>query len=91
MMECVPSDSPEVLNVALPLLSVLVPSVVEPFLKVTVPVGVPPLDVTVAVKVTDWPDFDGFREEVTEVEVVALFTVCVSTDEVLPLKSVLPP
>ena len=43
------------LNVALPLLSVPVPSVVEPFLKVTVPVGVPPDDVTVAVKVTDSP------------------------------------
>jgi hypothetical protein len=90
-MECVPTDSDEVLNVALPLLSVPVPSVVEPFLKVTVPVGVPPLEVTLAVKVTDWPDFDGFREEVTEVEVVACLTVCVSTAEVLPLKSVLPP
>ena len=79
------------LNFALPLLSEPVPSLVEPSLNVTVSVGVPPLDVTVAVKVTDWPDFDGFREEVTEVEVVACLTVCVSTGEVLPLKSVLPP
>jgi hypothetical protein len=90
-MECVPTDRVEVPNVALPLLSVPVPSVVEPFLKVTVPVGVPPLEVTVAVKVTDWPEVDGFREEVTEVEEVACLTVCVSTGEVLPLKSVLPP
>jgi len=42
-----------VVNVALPALSVPVPSVEEPFLNVTVPVGVPPLEVTVAVKVTD--------------------------------------
>lgn len=79
------------LNVALPLLSVPVPNVVEPFLKVTVPVGVPPLEVTVAVKVTDWPEVDGLREEVSEVELLALLTVWVSAGEVLPAKSVLPP
>lgn len=39
-------------NVALPPLSVPVPRVVELSLKVTVPVGVPPPDVTVAVNVT---------------------------------------
>jgi hypothetical protein len=49
--------------------------VVEPFLNVTVPVGVPPLEVTVAVKVTAWPDFDGLSDEVSEVELLALFTV----------------
>ena len=75
----------------MPLLSVPVPSVVELSLKVTVPVGVPPLDVTVAVKVTDWPDVDGFLDEATEVEVVATLTVCVSADDVLPRKSKLPP
>lgn len=90
-MECVPTDRDEVLNVALPLLSVTVPSVEEPFLKVTVPAGVPPLEVTAAVKVTDWPDVDGLREEVSEVVVLALLTVCVSTGEVLLAKSVLPP
>jgi hypothetical protein len=37
----------------------------------TVPAGVPALDVTVAVKVTLWPKFDGFAEEVTEVVVEA--------------------
>ena len=51
-MECVAIDSVEVLNVALSLLSVPVPSVAAPSLKVTVPVGVPPVEVTVAVKVT---------------------------------------
>ena len=53
------------------------------------PVGVPPVDVTVAVNVTAWPDFYGFREETTDVEEVALFTVWVSADEVLPVKLVL--
>jgi hypothetical protein len=36
-------------------------------LKVTVPVGVPPLPVTVAVRVVDCPKADGFAEEVSVV------------------------
>jgi hypothetical protein len=39
----------------------------------TVPVGVGPVPLTVAVKVTDWLVTDGFAEEVT---VVTLFVVC---------------
>ena len=42
--------------------SVPVPSIVAPSLKVTVPVGVPEADVTVAVNVTGWPESDGFTE-----------------------------
>lgn len=91
VIEWLATDKVEVLKVALPLLSVPVPSVVEPSLKVTVPVGVPPLDVTVAVNFTEAPNVDGFSEDATEVELVAAFTVCVSTAEVLPPKSVLPP
>jgi hypothetical protein len=72
-------------------LSVTVPSVVEPFLNVTVPVGVPPVEVTVAVKVTATPNGDGFSDDATAVELVACFTVWVSAVEVLPVKSVLPP
>jgi hypothetical protein len=53
VIEWLPTDSVLVASVALPLASVAVPSVVEPSLKVTWPGGVPPLDVTVAVKVTD--------------------------------------
>jgi len=90
-MEWNPCDSVEVVNFALPLLSVPVPRVVEPSLKVTVPMGVPPPDVTVAVKVTAAPSVDGFREEANAVELVACFTVCVSTDEVLVAKFVVPP
>jgi hypothetical protein len=44
--------------------------VVDPSVKVTEPVGVPPDELTVAVKVTDWPKTDGFAEEVTTVAVV---------------------
>ncbi len=67
-----PTDNAEAVYVALPLpFSVTAaPSAAEPFLNVTEPVvGVPPLDVTVAVNVTDAPEVDGFREETTEVEV----------------------
>ena len=79
------------MNVALPLLSVPEPNVEDPSLNVTVPVGVPPPDLTVAVNVTALPDFDGFREDATELVVVACFTVCVSTAEVLLAKLPLPP
>jgi hypothetical protein len=47
--------------------SVPVPSVVAPSLKVTVPVGVGPEPVTVAVNVTDWPNAEGLAEEVMDV------------------------
>ena len=45
-----------------------VPSVVEPSMNVTVPVGIlepGALAVTVAEKVTDWPKTDGLAEEAT--------------------------
>ena len=57
--------------------------------KITVPVGVPApgaTALTVAVKVTVWPDTEGFNEELTVVVVLALLTVCVKSGEVLPLK-----
>jgi hypothetical protein len=48
-----------------------VPSVAVPSLKVMVPVGVPLPEVglTVAVKVTEFPEVDGFRDDVTVVVV----------------------
>jgi hypothetical protein len=71
-------DSVEVVKVALPPDRVPVAKVVLPSLKVTVPVGVPlalpwllNCGVTVAVKVTDRVEFDGFNDEVTLVVVVA--------------------
>ena len=60
-----PTAKVDVLNVATPLpFNVPLPSVVEPFLKVMVPDGVPEEPVTVAVKVTDCPKTDGFTEDV---------------------------
>jgi hypothetical protein len=79
----------EVLNVALPLLTVPVPRVVGPSLKVTVPVAV--VGDKVAVKVTEVPYVEGFADEESVVVVVALLTVCVSVLDVLVLSLVSPP
>jgi hypothetical protein len=89
VIECEPRAKVEVLNVAVPLLIVPVPNVVLPSLNVTVPVAAD--GVIVAVKVTDEPYVDGFADDANVTVVLALFTVCVSTDEVLLLKLVLPP
>lgn len=70
------------------------PRVVAPSLKVTVPVGVPlpgEFALTVAVKVTDWPETDGFAEDVTDVVVSSVLTVCVKAELVLVLKLPSPP
>ena len=66
----------EVANVAVPLLrGTAAPSAVEPSMKVTLPVGVAgEVEVTFAVKVTDWPATDGFTEEVSVVVVGAIAT-----------------
>ena len=60
------------------------PSVVAPSMKVTVPVAAD--GVTVAVKVTDWPEVEGLIEEATAVVVFALlmFNVPVSVSGVPP-------
>ena len=72
-----------------------VPSVLAPSKKVTVPdVGLlPPLPVTVAVKVTVCPVTDALTEEKTVVVVLvaAWLTVWVRVLLVLPRKSPLPP
>jgi hypothetical protein len=71
----VPVVRADVLKVAAPLpLSVPVPRVVAPSLKVTVPVGVPALHATVAVKVTAWPTGDGVSDELTVVVVAVWLT-----------------
>src|SRR5438034_159046 len=76
-----PTASVLVTNVAWPeAFRVPVPSMLEPSLKVTVPVGVPaPLvfAFTVAVKVTGCPDTDGLIEETTPVVVPGSVVVVV--------------
>jgi hypothetical protein len=48
-------------------------------------------DIPEAVKVTDDPYVDGFADEASVTLGLALFTVCVNTDDVLPLSFVSPP
>src|SRR5262249_14756124 len=62
------------------------PMLVAPSEKITSPLGLPaPLPVTVAVKVTLWPQTEGLAEETTTVVLLLLPTVCVSAP-VLALK-----
>jgi hypothetical protein len=71
------------------LLSVPVPSVVEPSLKVTEPVSTPAPGATtpiVAVKVTDWPKTDVLADELRLVVVLAMRTGTVAGEDVLELK-----
>jgi hypothetical protein len=75
-------------NLALPPVSVAVPRVVFPSLKVTVPV--PPEGVTVAVNVTDCPKVVGLADEVIAVVVVATSTTWTTAGEVLAEKLLSP-
>lgn len=73
-----PTLSAAVLKLAWPeLLSAALPIATAPSMNVTVPVGVPAAAVTVAVKVTDWPQVDGFNEDVNVVVVPAATVVIV--------------
>ena len=90
MRTWLPTASEEAANVALPELKLAVPSVAAPSRNVTVPDGVPAAELTVAVNVTDWPNSDGFTEELTVVELFALLTVWVMGADVLGLKLLSP-
>src|SRR5881397_1007664 len=68
---CVPTASVEMESEALPLTSVAVPSTVAPSRNVTVPVGTPAAEVTVALSVTACPVVEGFGVEVKLVVVDA--------------------
>lgn len=86
-----PAASADVLRVATPPASVPIPMEFPRSRKVTVPVGVPEpgaAAVTVAVKVTDWPNGEELREEVSVVAELALLTTCglPVSEPVLPLK-----
>jgi hypothetical protein len=87
---CDPWVSAVVENVARPALTMLVPRAAAPSRNVTVPVMVPRVeDVTVAVNVTFAPVVDGFNDEVTTVDVVAVpaaLIVWVKAGEVLEAK-----
>src|SRR6185312_3698157 len=73
-MECAPLASVAVLHVARPAESATAEHparLVPPSLKFTVPVAVPALPVTIALKVTLWPEDDGLAEEVNATDGVA--------------------
>src|SRR5438552_16000124 len=89
-----PAASVEMEIEALPLTSVAVPSTVAPSRNVTVPVGTPVAEVTVALRVTACPVVEGFGVEVRVVVVAAAagaFTTWVTTAEVLAANVALPP
>src|SRR5689334_3580359 len=72
-MECVPLASELAAHCADPAASVVPPhSGLVPSRNVTVPVGAPAEPVTLAVNVTACPNAEGFAEEASETEGVAL-------------------
>jgi hypothetical protein len=86
VIEWLPTASAAVVNVACPLpLSVPVPSVVGPSLKVTVPVGVLLEPDTLAVKATAAPNVLGFEVEPMVVVLALALIVSVNTGDVLPV------
>jgi hypothetical protein len=79
-------DNVAIDKLAAPLESETVPIVLEPSLKTTLPVGVPPPGanaVTVALKVTAWPKFEGFGVAVSADDVDAGCTTSVTEGDVL--------
>src|SRR5260370_11887195 len=92
-MEWFPATRDEVVKLAVPAVSGMVPNAVAPSRKVTIPLGIPAPGATAviaALKVTACPKTVGLAEEVSEVVVVAGFTVCVRALEELGAKLPLP-
>jgi hypothetical protein len=86
-MEWVPETSAEVEREAWPVaFSVPLPMEVVPSKKITVPVGVPPVPLTVAVNVIDCPAVDGFSEDSSDVLVGVPVTCCASAADRLLAK-----
>jgi hypothetical protein len=91
---CIPTARAEVVKVALPPESAPAPMETPLSVNVTVPVAVPPpglTALTVAVKVTDWPNTDGLADERTLVMLSDCVTVCVIAADALALKLLSPP
>jgi hypothetical protein len=81
-----PAGNFDVVYLAEPDVSVTVARTVVPFRYAILPTGVPANEETVAVKVTDLPCTDGFKEDTSVVVLVALVTTCDSIFDVLPVK-----
>ncbi len=65
-----------------PPFNVPLPSVADPSLNVTVPVGTAPLPETVAVKVTELPYVDVGRDDTTLIVTEAFVTACTTVFDV---------
>lgn len=92
VIEFAPKLSDAVAKAATPLaFNETLPKTVAPSLNVTVPLGIPLVaDVSLAVKVTDWLNAEGFTEVLSAVKLKAFSTLWVSVADVLALKSVFP-
>jgi hypothetical protein len=73
-----PSGKAAVIRLAVPLVSATVASGVPPLLNVTLPVGTPAAELTVAINVTFALALDGLDEDTTAVVVTAGVTVMVT-------------
>lgn len=91
VMLWVPADKVVALNEALPPERTAEPRRAAPSKKFTDPAGVPATETTLAVKMTDWPDWEGFGVEARSVLVGTGFTSCATTAEVEAAKLVDPP
>ena len=90
-MEWLPTARPALPKLALPLASsVAFPKAAPSALKVSVPVGMPPLPATFAEKVTGDRTMEGSELEATLAVVVAMRTCKESGRETEPLESVSP-
>jgi hypothetical protein len=76
-----PTESVDVVKVATPLMSATEPSAVVPSRKLTVPVGVPTAEETVAERVTAFCTREGLAEEINETVGVAWLTTIVRDTE----------
>jgi hypothetical protein len=82
-------DNVAIDKLAAPLDNETVPIVLEPSLNTTLPVGVPAPGanaLTIALKVTAWPKFEGFGVAVSTDDVDAACTISVTEGEVLATK-----
>ena len=93
MIEFAPDDSVSAVSVATPSLRFTVPSGSVPLKNSTLPVGVPVpglAALTVAVRVTVWPETGDVGKYVTAVDELACWTVTVTADEVLEVSLLSP-
>jgi hypothetical protein len=87
----VPALSPEVVKAARPLLSrVAVPRIVDPSWNVILPVGMPSVLATLAVKVIAWLKLDGLADALKSIRGIARLTLCAKGADVLAVKLLSP-